>query len=181
MIKEFNSLEEIQKYYEKGNNAYVFTENGDYIDLVVFNFNLNVEANIEAWDIKAWNIVCLNINADNINAYYINARDINASNIKTYNLNAWNINCLDINAWDIVASDINAGDIVAHDIYTLSVYANNINAINIKANDISYHAICVAYNNIKCKTITGRRENHKHFVLDGELVIEENSSQHKSP
>ena len=175
VIREFNSLEEIQKYYEKGNNAYVFTENGDYIDLVILNFNLNVEANIEAWNIKAWNINCLNINADNINAYYINARDINASNIKTYNLNAWHIDCLDINAWDIVASDIKAGDIVAHDIYTLSVYANNINAINIKANDISYHAICVAYNNIKCKTITGRRDKHKHFVLDGELVIEENS------
>ena len=177
MIKEFNSLEEIQKYYEKGNNAYVFTENGDYIDLVILNFNLNVDANIEAWDIKAWNIVCLNINADNINAYYINARDINASNIKTYNLNAWHINCLDINAWDIVSRDINAGDIVAHDIYTLSVYANNINAINIKANDISYHAICVAYNNIKCKTITGRRENHKHFVLDGELEVEEDEKE----
>ena len=144
MVKEFNSLEEIQKYYEKGNNAYIFTENGDYIDLVVLNFNLNVGANIEAWDIKAWNINCLNINADNINAYYINARDITASNIKTYNLNAWHINCLDINAW------------------------------NIDACDISYWAVCFAYNSIKCKSITSKRENHKHFVLDGVLEVEEN-------
>ena len=173
MIREFNSLEEIEEYYDKETNTYIFKEYGEHIDLVIFNFNLNVDANIEVWNINAWNIDCLNINADNINAYYIKARDITASNIKTYNLNAWHINCLDINAWDIVASDINAGDIVAHDIYTLSVNANNINAINIKANDISYYAICVAYNNIKCKSITGKRENHKHFVLDGVLEIEE--------
>ena len=152
MVKEFNSLEEIQKYYEKGNNAYVFTENGDYIDLVILNFNLNVGANIEAWNINAWNIDCLNINANNINAYDIKARDISA--------------------WDIVASDINAGNIVAHDIYALSVNANNINAINIKANDISYHVVCFAYQNIKCKSIKGEMKNAKHFVLNGKLEVE---------
>lgn len=172
MVKEFNSLEEIQKYYEKGNNAYVFTENGDYIDLVILNFNLNVGANIEALNINAWNIDCLNINADNINANHIKARDVYASNINAWNIESWYINCLDIKAWDIIASDINAGNIVAHDIYTLSVNANDINAINIKANDISYHAVCFAYQNIKCKSIKGEMENAKHFVLNGKLEVE---------
>lgn len=172
MIKEFNNLEEMERYYNKETNAYIFTENGDYIDLVVFNFNLNVGANIEACNIDAWNIDCLDINADNVNAYYINARDITTNNIKAFNINAWHINCLDIKSWDIVASGINAGDIVAHDIYALHINANNINAINIKANDISYHAVCFAYQNIKCKSIKGEIENAKHFVLNGKLEVE---------
>ena len=51
----------------------------------------------------------------------------------------------------------------------------DITAQNIKADDISYYALCFAYNNIKCKTITGRRNKHKHFVLDGELMIKNNN------
>ena len=86
MIKEFNNLEEIQKYYVKELNTYVFKENEEYIDLVVFNFNLDIKANI-------------------------NARNI------------------------------------------------------------SYYAVCVAYKNIKCKSIKGKRGNHKHFVLDGKLEV----------
>ena len=49
---------------------------------------------------------------------------------------------------------------------------NDINANNIDANNISYYAVYFAYENIKCKSITGIRENHKHFVLDGTLEIE---------
>ena len=41
--KEFNCLEEIEKYYNKETNTYVFKENNVYLDLVVFNFNLNLE------------------------------------------------------------------------------------------------------------------------------------------
>ena len=117
MIKEFNSLEEIQKYYDVKSNTYVFKEDGDYIDLVVFNFNLNIQANIDAKDIGALNI--------------------DASDIKAMNIEAW-----DINVW------------------------------NIEAQDISYYAACFAYKNIKCKSIKGRRNNAKHFVLDGKLKIE---------
>ena len=113
MIKEFNNLEEIEKYYNEETNTYVFKEYNRYIDLVMFNFNLDVNSDIEAGDIIAWNI------------------------------NAWDIN------------------------------ADNINAININANDISYYAVCFAYNNITCKSIQGRRKNAKHFVLDGKLEVEE--------
>ena len=31
MVKEFNSLEEIQKYYDKNTNTYVFVERGSII------------------------------------------------------------------------------------------------------------------------------------------------------
>ena len=108
MVKEFNSLEEIQKYYDEITDTYVFRENDRYIDLVKFNFDLNVNANIDAHD--------------------------------------------------IIANDI---------------YANNINAIVIKAYDISYYALCFAYCSIKCKSITGRRKDAKHFVFDGKLEVGE--------
>ena len=132
MIKEFYSLEEIKKYYDKNTNTYVFRENDRYIDLVKFNFDLDVNANIDARDIIAY----------------------------------------DINCYKIDAGDIKVDDIIANDIY-----ANNINAIVIKADDISYYALCFAYNNIKCKSIEGRRKNAKHFVLDGELEIEEDEKE----
>ena len=47
MVKEFNSLEEIEEYYDADINAYVFKENGEYIDLVIFNFDLNVKYNLQ--------------------------------------------------------------------------------------------------------------------------------------
>ena len=76
MIKIFNSLEEIKKYYDKETNTYVFKENGEYIDLVVFNFDLDINANIDAMDIKAKNINVLDIDSTDMNALHINANDI---------------------------------------------------------------------------------------------------------
>ena len=137
-IKEFNSLEEIEKYYDEKSNTYIFKENGVYIDLVVFNFDLDTSANIEAGCIDAMNI-----------------------------------NAVDIKAWDIDTRDLNALNIDACDIYAWDIYACNIAAENIKAKNISYFAVCFACDNIKCKSIKGRRENAKHFVLDGKLEIED--------
>lgn len=124
MTKEFNSLNEIKKYYNKETNTYIFKENGMYIDLIIFNFDLEVLSNIDAVNINAYDIVAFDINANNINAY-------------------------DIKAFDI-------------------------KACNIDARDISYNAVCFAYNNIKCHSIKGRRENHKHFALDGKIEVSEN-------
>ena len=143
MIKEFNSLEEIQKYYDEKSNTYVFKEADEYIDLVVFNFDLDVRADIWTLDIIARNI---------------KAKDIDAGDIKVCNINANNIIAYNINALDIRANNINA---------------RNIDANNINAKDINYYAVCFAYNNIKCNSIKGRRKNAKHFVLDGELEIED--------
>lgn len=127
MTKEFYSLDEIQKYYDKKSNTYIFIEDDEMIDVVVFNFDLDVEANIDAKT--------------------INAFDIRACNIKACNIDACDIKAMNIEAWDI-------------------------NAWNIEAQDISYYAVCFAYNNIKCKSIKGRRNNSKHFVLDGTLEVE---------
>ena len=60
----------------------------------------------------------------------------------------------DINAWDIDAGDINARD---------------INARDINAWDITYYAVCFAYNSFKCVSVSGTRENARHFCLDSEI------------
>ena len=151
MIKEFNNLEEIQKYYDYKTNTYVFKEDNEYIDLIVFNFDLHINANINAFNIKAYDINVCDINASDINAFTIYAFDIIA-----HNINAYNINARDIKACNIESYDITAGDIIA---------------CNISANDINYWAVCYAYENIKCRSIKGNRENSKHFVLDGKIEI----------
>lgn len=144
MSKEFYSIEEIEKYYDEVTNTYVFEENGEYIDLVVFNFDLDINAHIYANSINAWNISVWDIKAYNIDALNIKAWDI-----KSFDIKSWDINAKNINAWDINANDINA-------------------------DNISYYAVCFAHKNIKCKSIKGRRKNAKHFVLDGVLEVNNN-------
>ena len=124
MSKVFNSLEEIQKYYNKEINTYIFKENNQFIDLVVFNFDLNINANIRAFDIKAHNI-----SAWDITAYDINVRDISA----------WDINANDISAFDINANNINAHDINADSIryYAVCFAYNNIKCKYIKSRRVN--------------------------------------------
>ena len=90
----------------------------------------------------------------NLNACDVNARDVNARDVNAMDVNAWNVNARDVNACDVNARDVNARD---------------VNAGDVNAGDISYYAVCFAYHNIKCKSIKGRRDNSKHFVLDGKI------------
>ena len=55
-VKEFNNINELEKYYDEKTNTYVCKEGEDYIELVIFNFDLNIQANIYAWDIEGCNI-----------------------------------------------------------------------------------------------------------------------------
>lgn len=62
-----------------------------------------------------------------------------------------------IDAWNIAARNIDAGNITAR----------YINAWN-----ISYYAFCSVYQNIKCKSISGRRTPHSEPIcLEGKLEI----------
>ena len=102
--------------------------------------------------------------------------DIKCKNIysKNYprNISAYDISARDISAYDILANDISAYDILANDIS-----ANDISANDISANDINYYAFCVVYNNIKCKSIKGEKNNSKHFCLDGEITIKKDNEE----
>lgn len=76
-MKTFNSIKEIQKYYNENTTTYEFVEDGKLLD-VKFAFDLDIESHIKAGDIKARNIDALNITAGNITAMNIDAWDINA-------------------------------------------------------------------------------------------------------
>ena len=106
-----------------------------------------------------------------VEAHIINASDINALDITARNINANNITAEDINVWDINAKNINANNITAFDINASNIDVWDITARNINAENIKYYAVCYAYHNIKCSSIVGRRDNHKHFCLDGEITI----------
>jgi hypothetical protein len=130
------------------------TINGDLImeEDMTFDDDLTVEGNILRKDRERFNLTVKgNLNAGNINAWDINALDIKASNIDARNIDAGNIDAGNIDARNIDAGNIDAG--------------------NIDALDISYYAVCFAYQNITCKSIKGRRKNAKYFCLDGEITI----------
>ena len=76
------------------------------------------------------------------------------------------INARNIRAEDISARDINAGDISARDIS-----ANDISARDISARMLTYYAVAFAYKSMTVESIKGRRENSKHFALDGEIKL----------
>lgn len=175
MAREFNGLDEIQKYYDEETNTYIFKENDEYIDLIIFNFNLEVNANIKAYDIHARNINGRDIKVGNIRAWAIKANNIDAYDLDCCDdIVVKNINACSINAHDIEADDIKTyEDIKAWNIYAHNITAKNIIADNIYAYDISYWAVCYAIQNIECHSIKGRRDNHTHFVLDGYIHIDE--------
>lgn len=143
-IKEFNSVEEIQRYYDRRRNTYIFEEDGNYIGLVIFRFDLKVKANIRA----------LNIIGGDIKALNIKALDIRSGDIDALNIVAGNINAVNINAKDIDAFDIDAVNVIARDIDV-----DNIRAININARNINCYVVCNATENIKCKSIQGGRKD----------------------
>ena len=174
MTKEFYSLDEIQKYYNEESNTYIFKEDDKYIELVVFNFNLEVNANIKAYDIHARNINVRDIEVGNIRAWAIKANNIDAYDLDCCDdIVVKNINVCSINAHDIEADDIKTyEDIKAWNIYAHNITAKNIIADNIYAHDISYWGLCFATQNIECHSMKGRRDNHTYFVLDGSIYID---------
>ena len=106
IIKEFNNLEEIQKYYDEESNTYLFKEDDKYIDVVILNFDLQVKSHIAAFDINAknmevWNIDASNIKANNIIAYEIDICNIDACDIKSYSIDACTIKSCSLETYDI--------------------------------------------------------------------------------
>ena len=124
----------------------------DESNTIILNENLEITfyceipCNIKAQDIKARNIEARNIQAWDIKAYDITARNINTNNIYARN----------IDAYDITAGNINAWKIDAH---------------NITADNIKYYALCIAYESLKCESISGTRENSIYECLDQEFKI----------
>lgn len=141
MIEIFNNLEEIQKYYDKETNTYIFKENDIFIDTIIFNFTLEVNANIRGGNIRAWDIKAFDIRATNISCLNIMAIDIDARNI----------DCINLTAKDIIALNIDALNITARNINVDNIFAKSIDA----RGEIDCYDTCVASECIKCKSIIG--------------------------
>lgn len=62
-MKVFNSLEEMEPYYNAITNTYKFIENNRVTDIEIY-FDLKTESNISAWYIKAKNIKAKYIDSD---------------------------------------------------------------------------------------------------------------------
>lgn len=84
--KKFNNLEEIKKYYIPEINTYSFEENGRYLN-VLFMFDVNVDSNIFANNIKAKDIECLELSTVDIDAYDVKANRLIACNIEALTVN----------------------------------------------------------------------------------------------
>ena len=141
MIEIFNNLKEIQKYYDKETNTYIFKENDIFIDTIIFNFTLEVNANIRGGNIRAWDIKAFDIRATNISCLNIMAIDIDARNI----------DCINLIAKDIIALNIDALNITARNINVDNIFAKSIDA----RGEIDCYDTCVASEYIKCKSIIG--------------------------
>lgn len=141
MIEIFNNLEEIQKYYDKETNTYIFKENDIFIDTIIFNFTLEVNANIRGGNIRAWDI----------KAFDIRATNISCSNIMAIDIDARNIDCINLTAKDIIALNIDALNIIARNINVDNIFAKSIDA----RGEIDCYDTCVASEYIKCKSIIG--------------------------
>ena len=139
----FNNIDELQPYYDKDSDTYDLTS----FDEVVLTFNLYTISNIHA------------VNID--------ARIIKANNIVAKESIAGDMDVADITAEKTYVGDIRCGNAVIKDLFL----ADNICASDIDAKEISYHAFCFAYNDIRCQTIEGRLCNSKHFTLHGIIDI----------
>ena len=160
MVRVFNNLQEIKKYYNRKTNTYIFKENGKFIDEIIINFDLNIESNIEAHNVRGTSITAKNIHALNITAWEIKAYDIESR-------------CIDVGV--IQARDIYTSTIEAMDIYARDINATfGIDAINIYARDIVYMATCSAYEDFKCNSIKCGHQFPLHYSLYGKLEVTKN-------
>ena len=125
-----------------------------------------IEIAFDGFSIEA-NIVCHNISSKdyrrNIDCWDIDCMDIDCTDINCRNIDCTDINCRNIDCWDIDCTDINCRNIDCTD----------INCRDINCMDINYYAVCFACNNIKCKSIAGRRVNSKHFCLGGGIIFKD--------
>ena len=154
----FNNLQEMKRYYDEETNSYIFKENGKFINEIIINFDLNVEANIEACDIKATSIT---------------VKDMEAWTILAWNINACGIDSARINAGVIQAIDIKAIDIKSMNIYARDIKVYGFMTVNIYARDIVYATKCIAYGDFKCNSIKCELPRPSHYTFYGKLEVAE--------
>jgi hypothetical protein len=103
-------------------------------------------------DLKCHNLDCRDLDCHNLNCWDLDCHNLNCYDLNCWDLNCWDLNCCNLNCWDLDCHDLNC-----HDLDCL---------------DLSFYAVCFAYKNIVCQSISSRRENSRYFVLDGKIFID---------
>ena len=112
-------------------------------------------------DFNGWNFYGGNFNGNSFNGRNFDGWDFNGRNFKGWDFNGVdfhgrNFNGRDFNGWDFNGVDFNGG---------------NFTGRNFDGRHISYYGWFIAYGDIKCESIKGRRKNSFHKCLDGNLII----------
>jgi hypothetical protein len=82
-------------------------------------------------------------------------------------LKCWDLDCFNLKCWDLDCHNLNC-----HNLDCRELVCYNLDCWDLVCFNLSFYAVCFAYNNIFCKSISGRRENGRYFVLDGNIVID---------
>lgn len=91
ITREFKWIDEIEKYYDEKSNTYVFKEGDKYIDLVIINFELYVDANIDACNLEVMDVEARDIDVMDLDALKVKADNIHAHTIKAYKIECDNL------------------------------------------------------------------------------------------
>ena len=117
----------------------------EHKDLIVPNEDVRIEYQVEKGELR--NVECGDLFLMDDKQRF----DFNGGNFNGRDFNGWNFNGVDFNG-----GNFNGG---------------NFNGWNFNGKKISYYAVFIAYESIKCTEIKGRRENAFHKCLDGEIEI----------
>lgn len=85
-----NNKDEMERYYNKETNTYVFDDD------VIFDIDINIAANIYAINLYAINIRAFNVSVKKIKAFDIKADIIDAVDVYAEDINACNIKARNI-------------------------------------------------------------------------------------
>ena len=144
-------------------------------DLILKDQDVRIEYQVtenEIRDVYCQNLFLMNndgkfdFNGGDFNGRDFNGRDFNGKNFngRDFNgrdFNSWNSNGWNFDGWDFNGRDFNGWDF----------NGKNFNGRNFNGENISYYGWFIVYEDIRCKSIIGRRENCFHKCLDGRLII----------
>jgi len=185
-MKIYKTQEEVNADIKRG----VLAIEGD----VRFECDISIKAsivvtkgNLTCRDLTCWDLTCRNLDCWNLTCGDLTCGDLTCWDLTCRNLDCWDIDCLNITCWDIKCENLNCGDIkcgdltcgdlkcwnlTCRDLTCRDINCLNLTCLNLKCRDLSYFALCFAYQSIKCTSYKARREVHqKPICLDGELTI----------
>ena len=136
-------------------------------DLFLQGDNVRIEFKPSKKELR--DVCCRNLFLINDNERF----DFNGRNFDGWDFKGRDFNGGDFNGRDFDGSDFYGSDFDGQDFYGLNFNGWNFNGESFNGEHISYYVWFIAYGDIKCRSIKGRRKNSFHKSLDGKLIIKE--------